>query len=261
MLPITFFLLFLSIILPAPVNAVTVAKTSLPTPTLAAPTDSPLIKKIREAVQQTVKEKLKLVTSAGDPANNKKSLIGTVSLVDSQQITVNYQNNSSTISTDNSTVFIDSKRNKTSLDKLKVGQDILALGYTDDKGDLTAKRVVFVDLKQIENNKIVAIGKIVDISQTSPIFVLIPSRNKDLQYQIKTDDKTVISTGKNIPKLKISDLKMGDKIIAVIEADAKNGKSYIASRIIPLDNQNAPAASNTSDISPTPTPKSKTVKK
>ena len=48
-----------------------------------------------------------------------------------------------------------------------------------------------------ENKNEIILGKIVDISKESPVFVLIPIKNKDIQYQIKTDAKTEIIDQEN----------------------------------------------------------------
>ena len=217
-----------------------------PTPLITITNTNPSvneIQKIRDAVQQKVQEKLKQITS---PISNKKGLIGTVSQIDGNKIIIDYKNLQSHLLVADNTVFIDAKRNKTKLSKLVVGQDVLALGYLDDNSVLETKRLVFVDLKTLENTQIVAIGKIVDISQTSPIFILIPSSNKNTQYQIKIDNKTKILTNDN-QDIKNSDLKSGQKVIVVLTPDPKIAKTFVAQNIINLDYQ-AP-------ITPTLTPK------
>lgn len=162
-----------------------------------------------------------------------KSIIGTITKIDTTQITLNYKNETKTISFTADTVFIDTKKNKTKIENIKAGQDILAMGYlTADTFE--AKRVVITDLKTIENKNEIVLGKIVDISKSSPVFVLIPIKNKDTQYQIKTDTKTEIIDQSN-NNLTMDKLKSGQKIIVVIKPDAKIAKTFYVSKIITLD--------------------------
>jgi len=166
-------------------------------------------------------------------SNGPKSLVGTITQIDNNQITVSYKNEPKTVAVTEETVFIDIKRNKTKIDNLKSGQDILAMGYFDQYDNFEAKRIVVTDLKTVENKNEIILGKIVDISQSSPIFVLIPIKNKDNQYQIKTDPKTEI-LDKDIDKL-----KSGQKIVVIIQPDPKIAKTFYVSKIITLDSPTA----------------------
>ena len=137
-------------------------------------------------------------------------------------------------------MFIDSKKNKTKVENIKAGQDILAMGYSNQYGNFEAKRIVVTDLKTIENKNEIILGKIVDISKSSPVFVLIPIKNKENQYQIKTDSKTEI-LDKDNNKLTLDKLKSGQKIIVVIQPDAKIAKTFYVSKIITFDTTTAQA--------------------
>lgn len=217
--------------------------TSAPTPT---PTTTSEIQKIREVVQQKVQEKLNEITNPSS-TDTKRGLIGKVIQIDSSQITIEYQNNPNILKIDNSTVCVDLNRNKTTVGNVKIGQDILAMGINDSSTDtFQTKRVVFINLNTININRTVVVGKIVDISKTSPIFTLIPSKNKNNLYQIKIDKNTAY-LDKNQQKLASTDLKSGHKIIAVLTPDPKISKTYIALKIMDLD--------YTPPTSPTPTPK------
>jgi hypothetical protein len=217
-----------------------------PTPTTivsANPTANE-IQKIRAVVQEKVQEKLKEITS---PSSSPKGLIGRVIQIDSSQITIEYQNNTIVLKIDNSTVYIDQNRNKTSAGNIKIGQDILAMGISDtNTATFQTKRVVFINLNNLALNRAIVVGKIVDISKTSPIFTLIPSKNKNNLYQIKTDKNTVY-LDQNQQKLSSINLKSGHKIIAILSPDPKMSKTYIALKIMDFDYSPA--------TSPTPTPK------
>jgi len=194
-------------------------------------------------VQQKVKEKLNIITN---PSTQPKSFFGTITQIDQDQISTSYQNKTQVINIGNSTVYIDAKRNKSKLTNFKVGQGILSMGYLNTDATLTGKRIVATDPTTIDNPNQTIVGQIVDISKSSPIFVLIPIKNKDIEYQIKTDSKTKITDFKN-SKLDSSVLTSGKKVIVIISPDPKIAKTFYASEIINLD--------STPTTSPTPSSK------
>lgn len=221
------FLLFLFSLLTPP-QILAVEPTAEPTKT----TNVDEIKKIREAVQKKVQEKLQQIVT---PSQSVKSSIGTITDIKDNQISLEYQNSPQQILVSDETIYIDTKRNKTKLENLKAGQEILALGYVNTENILETKRIVFTDLKTLDNKKQVVIGKIVDIStlySTTPIFTLISINDKNNQYQIKTDQNTQIEdkSGQKIKKL-----TSGQKIIVILQPDKKINKTFYASKIIKLD--------------------------
>lgn len=230
-----FLLLFLSFIFPT---------TSFSQVATVTPTKAPN-KEVLEMVQQKVKDMLQQSGIGSTTSPIPKALIGTITQIDNSQITISYKNESKTMTITEETIFIDAKRNKTKLANIKAGQDILSMGYLDQYGNFESKRIVIIDLKTIENKNEIVLGKIVDISQSSSIFVLIPIKNKETQYQIKTDSKTEI-LDKDNNKLTIDKLKSGQKIVVIIQPDAKMAKTFYVSKIITLD-------STTAQVPETPT--------
>lgn len=242
---------FLISLLFQPVYAVT-TKTISPTTTpvataTAVPTNNDEIQKIREVVQQKVKEKLQSIINPSQ--SSKKGLVGKVIQIDNSTITIEYLNSTSTLKIDSSTVYVDGNRNKSKLENIKIGQDILALGVSENNV-FTAKRIVTTDLKTLSAAKTIVIGKIVDISKTTSIFTLIPSKNKNNLYQIKTDAKSEIND-KSGQKIATNGLKSGQKVIVVLTPDPKTSKTYYASKIYNLDYTPEPSL----------TPKPTTIKK
>ena len=209
------------------------AQTNIPTPTPnISPSANDEIQKLREVVSQKVAEKLRQITN---PASTKKAFIGKVIQIDTNSLTVDSQGNSRTFTISTDTVYIDTKGNKTKLGNIKVGQDILVMGTnSSSNSSFDAKRIILVDTTTIFYKRTVVVGKIVDISRTSAIFSLIPSKNKNDLFQIKTDDKTIIYDSHH-QKLKVIDLKSGQKIIAVLKPDPKISKTYNAVSLIGLD--------------------------
>lgn len=216
----------------------------------ASNSDKNLTEEVRQMVAKKVKEIQENDTSNSPvSANTPKAIVGTISKIENSQITINNKNNSKIITTTDDTVFVDAKKNKIKIDNLKSGQVILSMGYYNQYDGFDAKRIIITTSDAVENKNEIVFGKIADISQTSNVLVLIPIKNKNVQYQIKTDSKTkIIDQDSNT--LTISKLKSGQKIIAVIQPDAKTAKSFNVSQIITFD-----SASNST--SPSPTPKKK----
>lgn len=208
-------------------------------PTSVVNTDE--IQKIREVVQQKVKEKLMEITAT---TPTKRGVIGKLIAIDSKQLTIEYRGQTQAIELNEDTVFIDEKRNRSTFDKIKIGQDLLVMGTNQpESSSFLAKRAVFVKLDEIEPIRVVSLGKVSDISKTTSILSLVPVSNKNTQYQIRTDSKTIFTNPAD-QKTEASSIKVGHTIIAVLTPDAKQSKTYYASRIIHL----SPTAS-----SPTPT--------
>ena len=217
--------------------------TPAPTATITASPTSTDIQKIREVVQQKVQEKLKEITTS---STVKKGIIGEVVQKDPNQITIEYQGNTQVLSIDSDTVYVDSNRSKSTLDNIKIGQGLLAMGTQEtDTKKFSATRIVFIDLKTVAVTKTVVVGKVVDISKTTSVFTLIPSKNKNTQYQIKTDSKTKTYAPDN-SEIAFKNLQTGHRLIVVLTPDPKITNTYYASKILDLDYSSA---------SPTPTSK------
>jgi len=235
------FFVLLSAIFTSPANALT--KISTPTLTLTplSPTPQSEIQKIRQAVQEKVREKLDEITR-DQPL--KRGIIGTVSRVADTRITIDTVGGSKELSTDPNTVYIDSKRNKSSIDKIQVGQGVLCLGYLQPDNSFDAKRIVFISTPLPTSSNRLVVGRIADFSQSTSVVLLIPKQNKDLQYQIKLTSKTTVSTPANQELDINTTLKPGHLVAAIISPDPKAIKTYTTNKIISLS----------PPVSPTPSP-------
>ncbi|MFA6185299.1 MAG: hypothetical protein WCT51_00270 [Candidatus Shapirobacteria bacterium] len=212
----------------------------------ASTSDKNLTEEVREMVAKRVKE-IKQNDTNSSSLTTPKSITGTISKIENSKIIITDKNDSKTITFSEDTVFIDVKKNKIKIDNLKSGQVILSMGYYDQYDNFEAKRIVIITSESIENKNEIIFGKIADISQTSNVLILIPIKNKNTQYQIKSDSKTkIVDENGNI--LTISKLKSGQKIVAVIQPDAKIANTFNVSHIITFN-------SNSTSNSPTPTPK------
>jgi len=175
------------------------------------------IQSIREVVQQKVKEKLNIITT---PSNKPKSFFGSIKKINGSEVEINQNNQNKIITTTIDTVFVNLKKTKISIKELKVGDEILAMGYLNSQGQLETKRIVVIELNKIKNNTQIINGQVVDVSQNSPVFVIVPINNKNSQYQIETDSNT------------IKKVTTGQKIIAVIKPDEKITNTFNLLKII-----------------------------
>lgn len=221
-----FLFLFLSALFP--IN-------SFAAPSAATPTTDPKTEAVRQMTEKKVQDMLQQSGSSQSTVSTTtpKSLFGTITQISDDKVVITYKNETKNITVTDSTVFIDAKKAKVKLTSLKPGQIILAMGYYDEAVNFEAKRIIITTADAIENKNEIVLGKIADISQTSSVFVLIPIKNKENQYQIKTDSKTIIVDNDG-NKLKMNQLKSGQKIIVVIQPDTKIAKTYDVSKIIIL---------------------------
>jgi len=185
-----------------------------------------------EAIKQKVIDRLEEIKTKPEQ-ETKQGLLGNISEINEKTIIIEFQESNFTINTDETTTFIDSKLKKTTIEKFKVGQDILVLGILQEPSILLGKRVIQTDASTINRLHQVVVGKIVDISKSSPIIVVIPTQHKDTQFQIKLDTKTSIINSTN-SKIEQKDLKTGQKVIVSMIQDDKNSKTYSALKLISL---------------------------
>ncbi len=226
-----------------PISAYAIAKPTLAiTPTLIATTSADLsptvtpdstslteIQKIREAVQQKVKEKLSEIVALD--TTKKRGVYGNISTISASTITLTKDDNSTIqINTDDTTAFIDINRKKIDITKLKTGQSILVMGYNNNDGSLAAKRIVVNDPSYLPVKKIITMGKIVDRSQATNVALIVPLTDKNTQYQVSLVNATTIVDSTN-KKLAIKDVTVGKKVIAILSPSAKN-KTYTTDKII-----------------------------
>ncbi len=227
-----FLFLLLFLIFPFQINA---QEAITPTPTKAQ------TKEVLDIVTKKVKEILnqETATISTDP----KSFIGTISQKNDSQLTISYQNKDIVINITNDTVFINAKKAKIKFSDLKSGQSILVMGYLKDQNQIEAKRIIVTDLKTVENNNQVVVGIISDISKSTSILSITPTKNKNTSYQITTDSKTKIIDTNN-SETKLNSLTKGQKVIIIIKPDVKLQQTFYTSKII--------IQSKISTLTPTP---------
>jgi len=222
-----------------PINLLAQTTTPIENNTLGT---SDEIKKIRETVQEKVKQKLDKIINK---INKKQAWLGSISKIEDMQITItspNYQQRR--VKVQPNTVFINLNRQKTTLAKLKKGQIILAMGSYAPNPDQTevsleTSRIVISKNNVQDMRKKIVVGTISDISKSSNVFTLIPLSSDKSQYQVKYSSKTIQKT----------DLKIKNKIITILKTDPKNKNDFILVDYKMIKSNNQPTQTQT----PTPT--------
>lgn len=191
-------------------------------------------------------------TSPTPPLSSQpKSFFGNITQMDDNTITINYKNKNQLVGINDETTYIDSKRNKSKFINFKIGQEILAMGYLNEDQSLDCKRIVATEMKSIANDNQTITGQIVDISKETSVFTLTPNYNKNNPFQIKTDSKTKFVDINNEKIVSTKAITNGNKVISIINPDAKLTQTFYASKIIVLDSPNDKVA----QANPSPTPK------
>ena len=210
------------------------AQTATPSPS------ADKVEDVKDILKQIVKETSVSSETENTISKQPKSFFGTITQVDTDQIriTIKDQSNKTLYITQNTT-FVNSKKQKGKISDFKSGQTIIAMGYFKEDQSLDCRRIVYTESKDIENINQIVTGQIVDVSQSqnSPIFVLIPSKNKNSQYQIKTDSKTEIIDLKNSKSTAAKTIVTSKKVIVIIQPDTKLVNTFYASKIIDLNTE------------------------
>ena len=189
------------------------------------------IQKLREVIQQKVKEKLQELGQNKTTINPKKAYLGTIIEISGSVLKIDAKTKIYEFTISDDATFVNLKQSKIKKSDLKVGQEVLVLSLTKDT-IVFAKKVIIVYASKLVNNKNITLGKIADISTTTSIIVLIPTNNKNRELQIKIDSKTEILTKDN-KTIKFSDLKKGQKIVCIY-INGQNS-TFPALRIITLE--------------------------
>lgn len=202
------------------------------------------INALREEVRKKVEEKLKTIVTE----RKKRGWIGIVEEKTASGFKLSVKDEIRTVIISEEAQIVGLKREKLDFDDLETGQRLVAMGYLQPDNSLEARRIVFLPEKEEKEGRRVVFGSIIDKSKEEEILVIAPSQNPDQEYEIILNQKTVLRqrVGKKLEKIKYEDLKVDQKIIAVVIPAKSNGSTYYAKLILAL----SPIPSS----SPTPTP-------
>ena len=207
-------------------TSLVITPTAIPTPTVTSE-----IQKFREIIQEKVKAKLQEINQEvqTDP---KRGYIGTITKIESTQISLNTKDKNRTIILSPNTVYLNNKSIKIKSTDLKIGQEILVIGVLDDQQNLSAKRIIVTTIKSSQNLKTIVLGQVIDISTMYSLMAIIPISNKNTQYQVKTDTKNLQIISKTGEKLTLKDISKGKKIIVISTSVSPSGQTLTAEKIV-----------------------------
>jgi hypothetical protein len=211
--------------------ATTLTITLSPSPTPTIKPDSE-IQKIRQVVQQKVQEKIREITQ--NDTDPKKAFLGTITQITDNLIKISTAEQIQEIVIDDTTLFFNQKSIKQKLADFKPGFEILVIGLKDES-KFTGKRIILVDLKKLQNQNVIIFGKIVDASTTSPTLMVIPTNDKNVQYQITYDAKKTEFINRKNEKISPDTFKKGQKVSIIALPDPKVTSNFVASKIIISD--------------------------
>jgi len=201
----------------------------------AGPTIPPTseIQKIRQVIQEKVSKKLQQISQGEtDP---KKAITATIIKIQNNTLIFDTPSLIKKATVDDTTIYIGLKQNKIKFSDLKTGQEILAIGFLDENQQLTIRRLILTSKKSYQNPNLIIFGQIVDISTSSPVFVVIPYSNKNSQYQIKYVANKTEFLSKIGQKITLKSIKKGQKVAVVATADPLSRQSLVSIKIITLD--------------------------
>ncbi len=183
---------------------------------------------VRDLVREKVKEKLNTLI------HKPQAVIGVVSQVTDHTIEIKTEKDSKTlslVSTNEETKYFQitkGKRKEVKPEDIAIGQNILALGYKNEKDVLEAKRIITSDVPALENKKQVAHGNVIVVGKTT--FTLKSKKNEERTVKVSQTTKI---TGKeddgSVSTIVLPDIKLEDKAIAIGEPDESG--MLIATRV------------------------------
>jgi len=207
-------------------TSLVITPTAIPTPTITSE-----IQKFREIIQEKVKTKLQEINQKVQ-TNPKRGYIGTITKIESTQISLSTKDKNRTIILSPNTVYLNNKSIKIKSTDLKIGQEILVIGVLDDQQNLSAKRIIVTTIKSSQNLKTIVLGQVIDISTMYSLMAIIPISNKNTQYQVKTDTKNLQIISKTGEKLTLKDISKGKKIIVISTSVSPSGQTLTAEKIV-----------------------------
>lgn len=184
------------------------------------------VQEIRDKVKEIVQEKIK-ETQKGQ----KAAFFGEISKITDEALTLQTTQGDKQLKIATDTAILGKGNKKITLKDIKTGLFAIAMGYLEDTNLLETKRLVVSEKIQTAARE-TAFGKITDISSEEEVLT-IKNEKKNLIYTIEINDKTTITKkidGK-VQKIKLQALSKDDQIIA-IGIPSENEHKIITAKII-----------------------------
>jgi hypothetical protein len=219
------------------------------TPTLS-PTPEPtssVIQQIRDEVKKKVQEKI-----AEIQLGKKRGFFGEILEIGDKTITLSIRVGELKVNVVDDTSIIGLKKEKLTIDKLKTGDYVIAMGYMVEEGTLEAKRVVVIT-KPKATAREVAFGVISDISSEEKI-ITVKNERKQTSYTVEVTSETVITKKMTtkVEKVSFEDLAEQDRILAIGTPGTDSKKIITAKMIFVIPGKAVGQTTSTPSATPSP---------
>lgn len=208
------------------------------------------VNQIREELKERVQERLQLL-------KKPKGFAGKIIKIGQNSFTLETKVKTIEVFVDEETKFIGVKRQEITFNDLKVGDFVIAMGYINEEENFQAKRVVVTPQPKPLLRRAIW-GTVDDISSEEKIITL-KNTKKGLIYTIEITSETKITKkiDKNVKLVDFSEIKVGDRIIAVGTLKQNQTNTIIAKiiHVIPgkaLGPKSSPNPLTTPTLSPSP---------
>lgn len=162
-----------------------------------------------EVVRKKVREKIENLL------NKPRAIVGTLSAITDSSLQIETRTGDVLLaSTEPNTVYFrisKSRRTKITFKELVLKDFIIAMGFQDRQNVLRVLRIITYDTPPIVEKKVI-MGTI-DKKTSTKMFVR--ELNSDKTWEITISKKTKITASEQSKKVKLTDLRLGDKIIVV----------------------------------------------
>ncbi len=154
------------------------------------------------------------------------------------------------IKTDDKTVFVNATKKQIKITDLEIDNFIIALGYWQENGTLTAKRVIVLTKapKPAPQRQIV-FGRVSQIDKNKKILAITHPKKKTIT-EIKVESSTIITkkVDGSIKKVVFAAINIGDRLVAI--TTKKTTEEILTAKIIHV----VPGLAE-GQTTPTPTPR------
>lgn len=229
---------------PSLTGTVTPTNPSSPTPT--------------EAVSDEIKEKVQERIDSIKETGKKKAFWGTLKNRSNSLLVIDAPTGEKRIKTDETTIFVGTGKKLIKIDDLEIGNFIIALGYWQENGTLTAKRVIALATPPKPAPKRDTVyGNISLVNKTKKsleITPIGPESSSPKNILVSTSAIIVKNTNGKISKGVFDTITKGDLILSVCtpkEGDDTTCTGKII-YITPSDNSNLPTPTPIASKQPTP---------
>lgn len=176
---------------------------------------------IREEIKERVQERIEGIRQAV----TKRAFWGSLTEITNSTLVLDSPRGERRVLTDKETTFVGAAKEEIKFADLEIGNFIIAMGYLNENGTLTAKRVIALKKPPTPTIKRLAVfGKVTDIDEKDKILTLSHPKTQTT-FKVQVTGSTIITKkveGK-IKKVVFTEIEIGDRIVAVGTREKEGG--------------------------------------